>query len=184
MSKTGRIGNDCVCHKGLFCARIIVDTGSPTPVKHCRYHGLLLSDLAFAQRLHLRDQARVLDHEGHELSWVPANWIKLQPGLIDKAFKGIMGGDADPMTVLLQRHSKRDERLHITPTAHDLNDYVEFDGTRCGLCGTLIDVVGRRVVNVFLLQVDYLGERSRDLRFEVDIDASIGYQQDSNGYYD
>lgn len=46
---------------------------------------------------------------------------------MDKALEGIVSCYSDAMAMSLQLLTQSDEGLHITTTAHDLNDNVQVD---------------------------------------------------------
>lgn len=76
--KARRVGNDGICDKRLLRLWIIFNAGPPAAIKHLRDHALLPFDLAIAQRLHLWNQPRVLDHIGHQKCWITADGKELE----------------------------------------------------------------------------------------------------------
>lgn len=62
MCKADRIRDDGVRHERDVIVWVWLDARFPASLKHFCYHAAFTSDVAFAKRIHVWDEARVLDH--------------------------------------------------------------------------------------------------------------------------
>ncbi len=90
VSEAGWVGDDCIGYEGSSSYRIVLDAGIPTSLKHFRDHGPLFPNVTLAHTFHARDDARILDHVGHELFWIAANGKEFQPSFCDEVLEDIV----------------------------------------------------------------------------------------------
>lgn len=123
-----RIRNDGVCDKRLRTYGIGLDTGAPASIKHLGNHFALPLDIASPKALHAGNQSRIPHHIGHQLRRIATDGVECKTGIPDKLIEGIVRGQPDIMTVLLQLRSQSDEWLDISTTSDHLDHDVELDG--------------------------------------------------------
>lgn len=102
MRKRRRIRNNSISHERapIHCTRL--NATPPTPLQHLRNHLPLLLDVACAQRLHARDEPRVLHHVGHEIVRVAADREELDVRGFDEGAEAGVCCDAQAVAVGLQ----------------------------------------------------------------------------------
>ena len=92
-----------------------LDTRSPAPHQYLLDTLASLGDFSALYGIKPGHEARVLDHEGHELCRITANIKELEAIVFNKSLESRMRGDANPMAIrLLERLAKRNKRLDIT----------------------------------------------------------------------
>lgn len=151
VSEAGRVRNDGIGHKGqvgiiswqilgrvegiAFGVRLwrgtetisSFNTRPPAAKEHSRNPFTAFANFTALDSIESRHEARMLDHEGHQLGWVSSNTEKLEPILLDKTLEGRVGCDAHAMTVrVLQDLAKGDEGLDVATGTDNLNHDVEL----------------------------------------------------------
>ena len=144
MGKAGWVCNDGFRDERPSGDRIWSGARLPTAFQYLSNHFSFLLYVARLQALHARDQPRVLDHVGHELSRVAANGIELETGLADKFVKDIVRSQTDAMPVPYQLGAEGYEGLDVATASNNLDDDIEFEIDRqaLGVSWRLFDVPG------------------------------------------
>jgi len=160
-----------------------LDARPPCAAQNLGYAFSPLAHVAAAQRVKTRHQARIFDHEGHELGRVTANAEELQAILDDEVLEGRMCRQSHAMPVRrLQHLAQRDKGLYITPRSDDLYDDVERGRWLLSWCATKkLGNVGRRRGGLFAnlcelalqLRGDELGQCAA-LLANANVDTAIG----------
>lgn len=168
MSEARRVSDDCISNKRL--APIIqqiqrrrrqiqralllrsrrraqtiarLDAGSPAPDQHVRDALATPRHLAALDGIEAGGEARMLDHEGHELGRVAADAEELEAILLHEGLKGGMCCYTDPMAVGISQHLAQGHKgLDISPRAHDLNHDIQAGR---GLLARLTTKTGRDI---------------------------------------
>jgi hypothetical protein len=91
-----------------------VNARSPTPINDFSHFLPPFPNVAGPQRLHARQEARILDHESHELRRVAANTIKLEPVAFYESFERRVRSKPHTMAVAPEYFSESDEGLDVT----------------------------------------------------------------------
>lgn len=137
--KAGWIGNNGLRHEWPRSHWIRAYTGGPAPAKHFGHHPLFGLDIAGTKALYAGDQAWVLHHVCHKLSWITADVEELKPRFQDKVSKDAVRGNSHSMAVFEQLAPEGDERLYISPASHHLDDDIQVYGV-----WSVFAVLGRR----------------------------------------
>jgi hypothetical protein len=133
VGKAGRVSNDGIRDKGLPRHRILLQARVPKLPQHLLDHVAFLLYLAGYEASHAWDQARILDHIGHQLGWVSTDWVELETGISNKVAEHVVGRQADTVTVPLELGTECDERLNVSSAADNLDDDVELRSPRSRL---------------------------------------------------
>lgn len=137
MSETRWICDDCICDERRCSQRGITQETKALACLNARSPASsndltdFLATTAYRpveQRVHLRDQLRVVHHEGHQLGRVSPNIEELQTMLLDEIPEDQVRRQTDTMTMLLQSLSKDNKRLNIPTGSNNLDDDVELNG--------------------------------------------------------
>ncbi len=116
---------------GRSDAHAVAGLDAGAPASHEDLLDLLAAalDVAALEGVQARHQAGVLDHEGHQLSWVSADVEELEPVLLDKRFEVGMGGHSHAVAVCVAEDlAQGDEGLDIASRPDDLDDHIQARG--------------------------------------------------------
>lgn len=108
-----------------MCAVAHLEAGSPTPIKHLLHLPTTFLNRTAPNRTHIWKQPRILDHEGHQLLWVPTDIEELQVGIEDEVSKGQVRGKSDPMAMRLEFLPESDKWLNVSAGPNHLDNDVE-----------------------------------------------------------
>jgi hypothetical protein len=157
VSKAGRVRNDRIRNKlfprplqhRLLRVRVSpissLKARSPAALHDLEYFSPTLANDSVFDGFHARHQAWVVDHEGHEGSWIATYAKELQPILLDELLKDWMCREAHAVVVgFFEDTAKRNKRLDVSSRTDNMHYQIERRWFESVLIG------GRGLRNIFV----------------------------------
>jgi hypothetical protein len=133
--EAGRVGDDGFGHEGATCVRIGLETCPPAAVQHVGHHAAFPLDIAGPEATQAGHQPWVLHHVRHELAWIAAYGVELEPGLAGALAEDVVRRHTHTVAVAPERLTQGNEGLDIAAAADKLDDDVKapWQGTARGV---------------------------------------------------
>jgi len=108
-----------------------LDAGAPATHEDLLDFLAAALDVAALEGVQAGHEARVLDHEGHQLGGIAADVEELEPVLLDEGLEVGVGGNTHAVSVgVAEDLAQGNEGLNIASGPNDLDDHIQAWGRR------------------------------------------------------